>query len=265
MKLSLFLMLFLLGFGATAQKGWQYDKISGFEIKDTVAILKEGTKSLAVINGNNKTVGYLKFDKNLQLQSIFNLDTSYFFEKDSLLGIKKLTKVYGAFADKFPNIYGDSTLFYPTKNDTQIIITKKFFSGKSLNLHNDSLNKAYHRVKYDDSQTGEVLIPLKKKLKTNFEDEKIYIVKQSKTTITKGKKGKVVVANKYPLKRGYFEKPNYIVSKKVADIEEANETNRLYHKKIIFDKKGNITSFYFTDDPQNIYSILVNPPFELVK
>ena len=79
MKLSLFLMLFLLGFGATAQKGWQYDKISGFEIKDTVAILKEGTKSLAVINGNNKTVGYLKFDKNFQLQSIFNLDTSYFF------------------------------------------------------------------------------------------------------------------------------------------------------------------------------------------
>ena len=187
------------------------------------------------------------------------------FEKDSLLGIKKLTKVYGAFADRFPNIYGDSTLIYTTKNDTQIIITKKFFSGKSLNIHNDSLNKAFHRVKYDDSQTGEVLIPLKKKLKTNFEDEKIYIVKQTKTTITKGKKGKVVVANKYPLKRGYFEKPNYMVSKKAADIEEANETNRLYHKKIIFDKKGNITSFYFTDDPQNIYSILANPSFELVK
>ena len=105
MKLSLFLLMFLLGFGATAQKGWQYDKISGFEIKDTIAILKEGTKSLAVINGNNKTVAYLNFDKNSKLLSIFNLDTSCFFEKDSLLSIKKVTKVYGAFADRFPNVY----------------------------------------------------------------------------------------------------------------------------------------------------------------
>lgn len=265
MKWSLWLLFLIFSANAFAQKGWQYDKLSGFEITDTLAILKNGTKSLAVNNGNNKTVAYVLFDNEQKLKALFNLDTAYFFDLDTVTNVKKITRVFGSFDTKFPNIYGDSTFIYPTQNDTQIVIKKTFFSGKSLNIHNDSLNKAYHRVKYDDTQTGEVLIPLKKKLKTKFESEKIYMVKQTKTTIIKGKKGKTISTDKYPLKRGYFEKPTYMVSPKAADLEEANQTNRLYHKRVVFDKAGNITQFYFTDDPSNVYSILVNPSFELVK
>jgi len=265
MKWLFKLCLILFVFNATAQKGWQYDKLSGFKILDTTSILKDQQLSMAIKNGFEEVVAYYQFNENKKLVSFFNADTAYFVEYDSLFKVKKLTKVNGDFSSKHPNIFGDSITFITVDKDTNIVVKKSFFSGKSLAIHNDSLNKAYHRVKYDDQATGEVLIPLKKKLKTKFEQEKIYVVKIKTTTITKGKKGKITSVTKYPLKRTFFEKPSYMVSKKIADLEEANETNRLYHKRVIFDKKGNLVKFYFTDEPTNVYSIIENPDFQLEK
>lgn len=265
MKVFVFTILLFLSGLTMAQKGWQYDLNSGFDLTDTAYLNKENIYSMVILQNNKDVKGYAELNSEGKLAKFFSNDTSYFFTYDSLNQLKQKVTVYGKFYDGFPDVWGDTTFYTKSGTDTFITIKKHFYSGKILALRNDSLNKAYHRVKYDDLNTGKTIMPLKKRLKTKFTQDQVYIVKIEKQVITKGKKPTLKTTSKLPLKRAYFEKPDYMKSEKPEQIAASQQENRLYHQKIRFDKTGRIGGFYFTHQPEINYTVKYNKHWEFKK
>ncbi len=257
-KFILFSLFVISSFCALAQKGWQYDKFQGFSLKDTSYFETQRLSNISIFS-EGELLGFASFNNNFLLDGIFSRDTLWQFKYDSIGRTVLAVSQLGKWGNSPPNTNGDSIIIKYFEDST-ITTTKTYFFGKSLKIHNDSLNKKYHKAEYVDVETREVDEPLPKKLKTKYEDNLCYIVKTHLLITFKSYKRDTKQKIKYPLKRGYFEKPEYLIAN-YAELIESQNINRLYHQKVCFDNSGRIKKFIFTDNPQQVYTVKYSSPF----
>lgn len=174
--LGLFFLL-LLSLPCKAQKGWRFNPVAGFKVKSQSYFERNNISSFKIYSSDSVWVGGVSFNENYLIDTLVSLDTLITFFYDSIDNCVLEAKHYpvslphqtrGTHFVQKENCYRYMSVFLDS------FVVKTFRVGSLINNQNEVINEKYHREKFIDPATGKKVKPLRKKLPTNYEPDRLY-------------------------------------------------------------------------------------------